>query len=43
MLVRESTRAGLARLKVAADLESQGEVIDRLVADVMSRKPARGR
>jgi hypothetical protein len=43
VLVRESTRSGLAKLKMAADLDSQGEVIDRLVADVISRKPARGR
>ncbi len=43
VLVRESTRSGLARLKVAGDLDSQGEVIDRLVADVMARKPERSR
>ncbi len=39
VLVRETTRAGLTRLKSAWSVASQGEVIDRLVAEAASAAP----
>lgn len=41
VLVRETTRANLSRLKLASELASQGEVIDQLVAEVMSSRRAK--
>jgi hypothetical protein len=41
VLVRESTRAGLIRLKASDARPSQGEVIDELVVAELERRAAR--
>jgi hypothetical protein len=40
VLVRESTRSALTRLKVSGQLASQGEVIDQLVMQLMAKGDA---
>jgi hypothetical protein len=40
--VKMSTRQALNELKSITGLKTQGDVLDRLLADVMQRRPKRG-